>query len=231
MWLDPLLVPDLVNSLCLRVKVCSHLSHSTFTCQSPSKGFHCNSFAKLKQEVIYSSDRYHRFGIAVDKFTVYKSWAQGNGLALQLTMCSWGYVWQSQRHNSYQKGVPSWGVSEVKARQLSHQVRYLLGSSSQREFSGARFYTSENLLARWRGGTKSIIVCRLALGMECRVVRSRTWQFNTPSEQVSSYVLRGQMFFIRSNLWLRSLRCTPQIPWFTVMGYPPLLLSDKRSLC
>jgi len=24
-------------------------------------------------------------------------------------MCSQGYVWQSQRHDSYQKGVPSWG--------------------------------------------------------------------------------------------------------------------------
>jgi len=36
----------------------------------------------LKQQVIYSSNRYHRFGIAVDKCTVYKSWAQSNSLAL-----------------------------------------------------------------------------------------------------------------------------------------------------
>jgi len=40
---------------------------------------------------------------------------------------------------------------------------------------------------------------------------------------------RGHLFFIQSNLWLRGLRCAPQITGFTVTGYPPLLLSDKIS--
>jgi len=43
----------------------------------------------------------------------------------------------------------------------------------------------------------------------------------------------GHLCFVQrnlwSNLWLRSLRGTPQITGFTVMGYPPLLLSDKIS--
>ena len=37
----------------------------------------------------------------------------------------------------------------------------------------------------------------------------------------------GHLFFIQSNIWLHSLRRSPQITGFTVMGYPPLLLSDK----
>jgi len=36
------------------------------------------------------------------------------------------------------------------------------------------------LLRSWRGGTKSIITCRLALGIACCVVRSGTQQFVTP---------------------------------------------------
>jgi len=40
---------------------------------------------------------------------------------------------------------------------------------------------------------------------------------------------RGHLFFIRSNLWLRGLRGTPQITWFPVMGCPPLLLSEQMS--
>jgi len=43
----------------------------------------------------------------------------------------------------------------------------------------------------WQGGTKSIIKCRLALGMKCHVVTSRTGQFDTPLEQASWYALRG----------------------------------------
>jgi len=42
-----------------------------------------------------------------------------------------------------------------------------------------------------RGGTKSIIVYRLALGMECHVVRSGTQQCDTPSERASWYVYSG----------------------------------------
>ena len=42
-----------------------------------------------------------------------------------------------------------------------------------------------------RGGTKSIIVYLLALGMECRVLRSGTQQCDTPSERASWYVHPG----------------------------------------
>jgi len=41
------------------------------------------------------------------------------------------------------------GRREVQAHQSSHQVKFSLGSSSQREFSTSNFYMSENLLARW----------------------------------------------------------------------------------
>jgi len=39
----------------------------------------------------------------------------------------------------------------------------------------------------------------------------------------------GHLFFIWSNFWLCSLHQVPEITWFTVMGYPPVLLSDKIS--
>jgi len=42
-----------------------------------------------------------------------------------------------------------------------------------------------------RGETKSIIVYRLALGMECHVVRSGTAEFDTPMERASWYALPG----------------------------------------
>ena len=81
-----------------------------------------------------------------------------------------------------------------------------------------------------RGGSKSIIVYRLARGMECIVVRSGTQQFDLPVERASWYALPGgHLLFIRSNFWLRSLRSAPQITWFTVKGYPPWVLSDKIS--
>jgi len=41
------------------------------------------------------------------------------------------------------------GRRKVQARQPVSQVKFSLGSSSQREFSSASFYTFENLLARW----------------------------------------------------------------------------------
>jgi len=61
---------------------------------------------------------------------------------------------------------------------------------------------------------KSIIVYRLALGMECRVVRSGTQQCDTPMEGASWYALpmcfRGDhLLFIQSNLWLPGLCCGP----------------------
>ena len=84
-----------------------------------------------------------------------------------------------------------------------------------------------------RGGTKSIIVYRLALGMECHVLRSGTRQCDAFGAGILVCVLGGQLFFVQSNpssnLWLRSLHDAQQITGFTVMGYAPLLLSDKIS--
>jgi len=41
------------------------------------------------------------------------------------------------------------GEREVQANLPVHQVKFSLGSSSQREFSSASFYMFENLLVRW----------------------------------------------------------------------------------
>ena len=140
-------------------------------------------------------------------------------------MCSWAYVWQSQRRDSYQKGVLSSGEREIRAYWPIRQVRFSLGFSTQGGFQVPVFIGLK--IFSW-GGTKSIIMCHFALGMVCCVVGSGTQQFNTLSEQASWYVLRGgHVFFIWSNLWLRSLHRIPEITWFTVMGCPPLLLSDK----
>ena len=45
--LGPVLLPDLVNGLCLKDCVCSHTSEAVFACQRPLKDFHQDSFAKL----------------------------------------------------------------------------------------------------------------------------------------------------------------------------------------
>jgi len=41
------------------------------------------------------------------------------------------------------------GGREVQAVRPVHQIRFSRGSSSQKEFSSANFYTFENLLASW----------------------------------------------------------------------------------
>ena len=168
--------------------MCSHLPDSTCLSE-PLQGLSLKQFCKVETIGIYSSDRYHRFGIAVDKFTVYKNWAQGNNWALWLTMCSWGYSWQSQRGDSYQKGVPSWGGkrgSGLLTRPSGEVLAWLL--LPKRVFKCQILYVWKIFL---RGGTKSITMCRLVLGMECRVVRSGTPQFDTPLERAWWYALPG----------------------------------------
>jgi len=46
-----------------------------------------------------------------------------------------------------------------------------------------------------------------------------------PTEWASWYVLKGAKCL--SNLWLRGLHHVPEISGFTMMVYPPFLLSDK----
>ena len=137
-------------------------------------------------------------------------------------MCSRGYVWQSQRRDSYQKGVPSWG-GKRGAGPLTHLsgklLVWLLLPKWVPIFIRLKIF--------WRGGTKSAIKCPLALGMESCVLTSRTWQFDTPMEQASCYVLRGAKCL--SNIWLCGLHHLPESTWFAMMGYPLFLLSDKIS--
>jgi len=49
-------------------------------------------------------------------------------------MCSWGYVWQSQRRDSCQKGVPSWGGKRGSGSSTHLLGRVLAWLLLQREF-------------------------------------------------------------------------------------------------
>ena len=114
---------------------------------------------------------------------------KANGLVLQLTMCSWGYIWQSQRHDSYQKRITSWGGergSGPLTRPSGEVLAWLL--LAKRVFKYQFLYVWKIFL---RGGTKSIIVYRLALGMERRVVRSGAQQCDTTLESAPWYTLPG----------------------------------------
>jgi len=110
--------------------------------------------------------------------------------------------------------------SGLSIHQSGNVIAWLL--LPKRVFKGHFFILSKTFR---QGGTKSIIVCRLALGMECRVVRSGTRQCDTPSEQTSWCVLKAAKCLLsEANLWLRSLYHFSEITCFTMMGYPPLLL-------
>jgi len=111
------------------------------------------------------------------------------------------------------------GEREVQACRPVRQGKFSLGSSSQRQFQVPIFICLEIFL---RVGTKSIIVYRLALGMECRVIRSGTQQCDTPSEQASCYVYSGAICAL-SKAISEAISGSPQITEFTVKGYPPLL--------
>ena len=147
-------------------------------------------------------------------------------------MCSWGYVWQSQRCDSYQKGVPSWG---------------------EKRGSGPSTHPSGEVLA-WLLLLKRVFKCQFLYVWKsfCKVGRSQlfisigSWHgiwCRQKHEKWDSAVCHafgagisvcasgGHLCFIWSNLWsnlwLRSLRSAPQITWFTVVVYPPFLLSDR----
>jgi len=67
----------------------------------------------------------------------------------------------------------------------------------------------------------------LAWNVVCQKRDSAVW--HAYGAGILACASRGHLVFIQSNLWLCSLRRTPQITWFTVMGCLPLLLSDKIS--
>jgi len=71
-------------------------------------------------------------------------------------------------------------------------------------------------------------MCRLALGVECCVVRSGTQQFDMPSERGSWYMLRGAFCFLsEATSDCAAFVTPPRITCFTVVGHHPLLVSDK----
>ena len=146
-------------------------------------------------------------------------------------MCSRGYAWQSQRCDSYQKGVTSWegkrgsGPSthpsgEVLAWLLLlkrvFKCQFLYVWKSFCEVGLSQLLCVDWLLGSWRGMScchKQDSAVRLAYGAGILLCAQE-----------------GHLCFICSNLWLCSLHRAPQITWFTVMGYPPPLLSDKHKL-
>ena len=79
---------------------------------------------------------------------------------------------------------------EERFRPVNPSVRWssLLAPPPKESFQVPIFICLEIFL---RGGTKSIIVYWLALGMEYHVVRSGTQQCDTPQEQASWYVHMG----------------------------------------
>ena len=146
-------------------------------------------------------------------------------------MCSRGYVWQSQRRDSYQKGVPSWGGkrgSGPSTRPSGEVLAWLL--LPKRVFKCQFLYV-------WKS------FCEVGLSQLLCIDWLLAWNVVSSEAGLSSVTrlqsghlgmcIRGPLCFIQSNLWsnlwLRSLRGTPQITGFTVMGYPPLLFSDKIS--
>jgi len=104
-------------------------------------------------------------------------------------MCFWGYVGQSQRRDSYQKGVPSSG-----GKRGSGPSSHLSGKVLAWLLLPKRVFNCQ-FLCVWKiflqGGTQPIIVYRLALGMAGRVVRSGTRPSDTLSERASWYARPG----------------------------------------
>jgi len=74
-------------------------------------------------------------------------------------------------------------------------------------------------------------MCRLALGMECHVVRSRTQWFDTPSKGGSSYVLRGAICVLSEAISGYAASITPHrsqdLQWWAITLY--FCLTDKRK--
>ena len=143
-------------------------------------------------------------------------------------MWSRGYVWQRQMHYSYQKGVPSWGGKRVSGPSTSLSGKVFDWLLLPRQFWCANFDTFEN---PWWGGTKSIIMCRLALGMVCCVVTSRTQQFNMPSEWGSWYVLRGAICFLSEAIsgCAASIACQSSLDlqWWATTPYFCLISASR----
>ena len=104
-------------------------------------------------------------------------------------MCSQGYVQQSQRRDSYQKGVSSWWGKRGSGSSTHPSGKVLAWLLLPKRVVKCQF------LCVWKiflwGGTKSIIMCPLALVMECCVVTSGIQQFDMPMEWASWYALLG----------------------------------------
>ena len=144
-------------------------------------------------------------------------------------MCSQGYVWQSQRCDSYQKGVPSWGGmrgSGPSTHPSGEVLAWLL--LPKRVINCQLLYVWKIFL---RGGTKSIIVYWLALGMECRVVSSGTQQFDMPSERASWYALPGAICALSKAISGCTASTCPHrslgLQWWAIPPYFCLISTSK----
>jgi len=108
------------------------------------------------------------------------------------------------------------GRRDVQARQLVRQVKFSLGSSSQREFSSANFYMFG----------KSF--CEVGLNqLLCDWLLE--WNIVSSEARLSSVHPGGPSVLYLKQSLAGSLPGAPQITWFTVMGCSPLLMSDKIS--
>ena len=91
------------------------------------------------------------------------------------------------------KGVPSWGRKRGSGPSTCLSGKVLAWILLPKRVFKCQFFIYLKMFLP--SGTKSIIMCRLALGMESCVVTSRTQQLNTPLERASWYMLRQPSVF------------------------------------
>jgi len=123
------------------------------------------------------------------------------------------------------------GRREVQACRPIRQVKFSLGSSSQREFSSANFYV-------WKS------FCEVGLSQLLCIDWLLVWNVVSSEAGLSSLTrlwsrhlgmcIRGPSVLypkqsLKQSLAAQRLRA-PHITGFIVMDYPPLLLSDKHQL-
>ena len=142
-------------------------------------------------------------------------------------MCSWGYILQVR------------GATLTKnASLLGREERFrpstcLLGRVLTLFLLPKRVFKCQSLYV-WKS------LCEVGLSQFLCIDWLLAWNVVSPEAGLSSLThlwsrhlgmrFRGRLFFVQSNLWLPGLHCSPQITWFTMVGYRPLPLSDKHSL-
>ena len=116
-------------------------------------------------------------------------------------MCSWGYVWQSEvrlspKRRPFLGGEERFGPVDPSVRRSSR-----LAPPPKESFQVLIFICLEVFL---RGGTKSITMYWLALGMERRVSEAGLSGVTRLRSGCLGVCIRGPAVLYRSNLWLHS---------------------------